>query len=127
KYGLARSLGRDWLQARFGAAVAAFERHAGAVGPLVVGVGTAHPLGPMAAMFWAAGFAAVPVLGFLVAVALGAPVRAFVFSFFGSMLLDPGTARFWIATALLLAAALLPLAHRSFRARLWTMAQHRPR
>jgi len=125
KYGLARSLGRDWLQARFGAAVAAFERHAEAAGPLVVGVVTAHPLGPMAAIFWAAGFAAVPVLGFLVAVALAAPVRAFAFSFFGSALLDPGTPRFWIATILLIGVALLPLAHRGFRARLMSVAQAR--
>lgn len=127
KYGLARLLGRDWLQARFGAAVSAFERHAGALGPLVVGLGTAHPLGPMAAIFWAAGFAAVPVLGYLLAVALAAPVRAFAFSFFGSTLLDPGTARFWVATLLLVAAALLPLAHRGLRARLWAVAQQRPR
>ncbi|HSJ97489.1 MAG TPA: VTT domain-containing protein [Myxococcota bacterium] len=124
KYGLARALGREWLQARFGAAVAAFERHAEAAGPLVVGVVTAHPIGPMAPIFWAAGFAAVPVAGFLIAVALGAPVRAFAYSFFGSTLLDPGTARFWIATVVLVAVALLPLAHRGFRARLLQVAQH---
>lgn len=123
KYGLARSLGRDWLRARFGAAVDAFERHAGAAGPLVVGVVTAHPIGPMGPIFWGAGFAAVPLLGFLVAVALAAPVRAFIFSFFGSTLLDPGTPRFWVATAVLLAVALLPLAHRGFRARLLRVAR----
>jgi uncharacterized membrane protein YdjX (TVP38/TMEM64 family) len=125
KYGLARALGRDWLQARFGAAVAAFERHAEAAGPLIVGVATAHPLGPMAPLFWAAGFAAVPVAGFLLAVALGAPVRAFAFSFFGSTLLDPGTPRFWVATIVLLGVALLPLAHPGFRARLVKVAQTR--
>jgi uncharacterized membrane protein YdjX (TVP38/TMEM64 family) len=118
KYGLARALGRDWLQARFGAAVQAFERHAEAAGPLVVGVATAHPLGPMAPIFWAAGFAAVPVAGFLIAVALGAPVRSFAYSFFGSTLLDPGTPRFWVATIVLLGVALLPLAHPGFRARI---------
>lgn len=123
KYGLARSLGRDWLRARFGAAVDAFERHAGAAGPLVVGVVTAHPIGPMAPVFWAAGFAAVPVAGFLVAVALAAPLRSFAFSFFGSTLLDPGTPRFWVATVLLVAAVLLPLAHRGFRARLASVAR----
>ena len=118
KYGLARSLGRDWLRARFGAAVDAFARHAEAAGPLVVGVATAHPIGPMGPIFWGAGFAAVPVFGFLVAVLLAAPVRAFIFSFFGSTLLDPGTPRFWIATIVLLAVALLPLAHPGFRARM---------
>jgi uncharacterized membrane protein YdjX (TVP38/TMEM64 family) len=123
KYGLARSLGRDWLRARFGAAVDAFERHAEAAGPLVVGVVTAHPIGPMGPIFWGAGFAAVPLLGFLVAVTIAAPVRAFIFSFFGSTLLDPGTPRFWIATIVLLAVALLPLAHAGFRARLMRVAR----
>lgn len=123
KYGLARSLGRDWLRARFGAAVDAFARHAEAAGPLVVGVVTAHPIGPMAPMFWGAGFAAVPVVGFLVAVAVAAPVRAFAFSFFGSTLLDPGTPRFWIATAVLVVVALLPFAHPGFRARMLSVAK----
>jgi uncharacterized membrane protein YdjX (TVP38/TMEM64 family) len=123
KYGLARSLGRDWLRARFGAAVDAFERHAEAAGPLVVGVVTAHPIGPMAPMFWGAGFAAVPVVGFLVAVALAAPVRAFAYSFFGSTLLDPGTPRFWIATVVLVVVALLPLAHPGFRERMMSVAK----
>jgi uncharacterized membrane protein YdjX (TVP38/TMEM64 family) len=118
KYALARGLGRDWLRARFGAAVDAFERHAEAAGPLVVGVVTAHPIGPMAPLFWGAGFAAVPVAGFLGAVALAAPVRAFTYAFFGSTLLDPGTPRFWVATLVLLGLALLPLAHPGFRARL---------
>lgn len=123
KYGIARALGREWLRPRFGAAVEAFERHAEAAGPLVVGVVTAHPIGPMAPIFWGAGFAAVPVLGFVLAVALAAPVRAFAFSFFGSTLLDPGSPRFWIATAVLLAVALLPLAHRGFRARILRIAR----
>lgn len=123
KYGLARALGRDWLRARFGAAVDAFERHAAAAGPLVVGVATAHPIGPMSPIYWGAGFAAVPVLGFLLAVVLAAPVRAFTYAFFGSTLLDPGTPRFWIATFVLLAVALLPLAHAGFRARLRGLAR----
>jgi uncharacterized membrane protein YdjX (TVP38/TMEM64 family) len=111
KYSIARGLGREWLRARFGAGVAAVERHAAAAGPLVVGMATAHPMGPMSPSYWAAGLAAVPVLGFVVAVVLAAPVRAFAYAFFGSTLLEPGTPRFWAATALLAAAALLPLAH----------------
>jgi uncharacterized membrane protein YdjX (TVP38/TMEM64 family) len=123
KYGLARSLGRDWLRARFGAAVDAFERHAEAAGPLVVGVVTAHPIGPMSPIYWGAGFAAVPVVGFLLAVAIAAPVRALAYSFFGSTLLDPGTPRFWVATILLVAVALLPLAHPGFRGRILSVAK----
>jgi uncharacterized membrane protein YdjX (TVP38/TMEM64 family) len=117
KYSVARALGREWLRPRFGAAVEAFERRAEAAGPLVVGLVTAHPAGPMAPFFWGAGFAAVPVLGFLVAVTLAAPVRAFAYAFFGSTLLEPGTPRFWAATVLLAVVALLPLAHRGLRQR----------
>jgi uncharacterized membrane protein YdjX (TVP38/TMEM64 family) len=118
KYTIARALGREWLRPWFGSAVDAFERHAAAAGPAVVGLVTAHPTGPMTPVFWGAGFAAVPVVPFLAAVVLTAPLRAFLFAFFGSTLLDPGTPRFWIATVLLAAAALAPLAHPAFRERL---------
>jgi uncharacterized membrane protein YdjX (TVP38/TMEM64 family) len=125
KYGVARALGREWLRARFGAAVEAFERHAEAAGPVLVGFVTAHPIGPMSPVFWGAGFAAVPVVGFLLAVAIAAPVRSFAYAFFGSTLLDPGTPRFWIATALLASVAFLPLAHPGVRRRLVQAARGR--
>jgi len=118
KYTIARALGREWLRPWFGAAVDAFERHAAAAGPAVVGLVTAHPTGPMTPVYWGAGFAAVPAVPFLVAVVLTAPLRAFLYAFFGSTLLDPGTPRFWFATALLAAAALAPLAHPAIRERL---------
>jgi uncharacterized membrane protein YdjX (TVP38/TMEM64 family) len=126
KYSVARALGREWLRPRFGAAVAAFERHAEAAGPLVVALVTAHPAGPMTPVFWGAGFAAVPALGFLVAVAVSAPVRAFAYSFFGSSLLEPGAPRFWVATGLLVLAVLAPLAHPGVRARILHAARRTP-
>jgi uncharacterized membrane protein YdjX (TVP38/TMEM64 family) len=127
KYTIARSLGREWLRPYFGAAVDAFERRAAAAGPIVVGLVTAHPTGPMTPVFWGAGFAAIPVLSFLLAVVLAAPIRSFAFAFFGSTLIDPGTARFWVATVLLAAAALVPFAHRGFRERLLRVAgRHEP-
>jgi uncharacterized membrane protein YdjX (TVP38/TMEM64 family) len=122
KYGIARSLGREWLRPYFGAAVDAFERRAAAAGPLVVALVTAHPSGPMTPVYWGAGFASIPALSFLGAVLVAAPVRAFIYAFFGSTLLDPGTPRFWIATALLALAAILPFAHRGFRERLLRVA-----
>ena len=126
KYAVARGLGREWLRRRFGAAVATFERHAEAAGPLLVGLVTAHPAGPMAPVHWAAGFAAVPALSFVVAVALAAPLRAFAYAFFGSTLLEPGSARFWLAGAVLAAALLAPLAHRGLRERLWRATGRSP-
>jgi uncharacterized membrane protein YdjX (TVP38/TMEM64 family) len=118
KYTIARALGREWLRPWFGSAVDAFERHGAAAGPAVVALATAHPTGPMTPVYWGAGFASVPVLPFLGAVVLTAPLRAFLFAFFGSTLLDPGTPRFWIATALLASAAVAPLAHPAVRERL---------
>lgn len=118
KYTLARMLGAEWLRPRFGAAVDAFERRAAAAGPLVVGLATAHPAGPMSPVFWGAGFAALPLPSFALAVAIAAPVRAFAYSFFGSTLLEPGTPRFWVASALLAAVSLAPLVHPGVRERL---------
>lgn len=123
KYSVARALGREWLRPRFGAAVEAFERHAEAAGPVVVGIVTAHPIGPMTPVFWAAGFASVPVFSFVLAVVLAAPVRAFSHAFFGSTLLDLGSPRFWVATVVLAAVALLPLAHAGFRGRMMRVAR----
>ena len=121
-YGLARSLGREWFRPYFGAAVDAFQQRASAAGPLVVGLATAHPAGPMTAVFWGAGFAALPLFTYALTVAVAAPIRSFALSFFGSTLLDPGTPRFWLATAVLAAAALAPLLHPSIRARLQRVA-----
>lgn len=122
KYGIARSLGREWFRPYFGAAVDAFQQRASAAGPLVVGLATAHPAGPMSPVFWGAGFAALPILSFALTVAIAAPIRAFALSFFGSTLLDPGTPRFWFATVVLAAVALLPLAFPGVRERLMRVA-----
>jgi hypothetical protein len=84
---------------------------------------TAHPIGPVARVFWGAGFAAVPCVGFVLAVTVAAAVRAFSYSFFGSTLLDFGAPRFWVATAVLAAVALLPLTHAGFRARMMRVAR----
>jgi hypothetical protein len=46
-------------------------------------------------------------------------VRAGCYAFVGAYLLEPDSPQFWIATALLLAVALLPLAHPGLRARLF--------
>jgi uncharacterized membrane protein YdjX (TVP38/TMEM64 family) len=60
---------------------------------------------------------------FLIAVALGAPVRAFAYAFLGSTLGTPGSPRFVVASALLLAAVTLPLAHPRLRHRLFARAR----
>ena len=118
-YGLARGIGRDWVRPRIQARLERYGQSLERVGPLIVGLVTAHPMGPMTAFHWAAGFATVPLLGFLVAVLLGGPTRALIYSFFGSTLIEPGSGEFYLATTILVVVALLPLAHPGIRRRLF--------
>ena len=117
-YAVARGAGREWLRARLGARADEFQRRADSAGPFLAGLATAHPAGPMTAFHWGAGFASVPMIPFLIGVAAGSPIRAFLYSFFGSALFEPGTQRFVVASVVLVAVALLPLAHPGTRKRL---------
>jgi uncharacterized membrane protein YdjX (TVP38/TMEM64 family) len=117
-YSVARGAGREWLRARLGARADDFQRRADAAGPFIAGVATAHPAGPMTAFHWGSGLASVPVIPFVLGVAIGSPIRAFLYSFFGSTLFEPGAPRFMLASLILLAVALLPLAHPASRSRL---------
>ena len=47
--------------------------------------------------------------------AIGGPIRAFLLSLFGAALINPGSREFVLATAVLIVAAVLPLAHPGFR------------
>lgn len=118
KFFLARHLVRQWLRDRMQATLRIVDGYAERVGPLAVGLSTALPMGPTAPMHWAAGFSTVPWLAFIVAVGLGSPVRAFLYSFFGASLDDLGSPRSLLAAGLIVALALLPLAHPGLRRRI---------
>ncbi len=120
---LARTLGREWLRVRLGHRIRAIERHTQRVGPLVIGVATAHPFGPMTAFHWGAGLASVAWLPFVLVVLVAGPARAFLLSSFGASLEEPQSPRFWATTIGLAAAALLPLAHPGLRRRLLPRAR----
>ena len=115
---LARTLGREWLRVRMGGRLAALERQSQRVGPLLVGLATAHPFGPMTAFHWGAGLASVAWLPFVAVVLVAGPARAFLLSTLGASLGEPHSPRFWATTAALVAAVLLPLAHPGVRRRL---------
>jgi uncharacterized membrane protein YdjX (TVP38/TMEM64 family) len=115
---LARTLGREWLRVRLGHRLGAIERHTQRVGPLVVGLATAHPLGPMTAFHWGAGLASVAWLPFVAVVLVAGPARAFLLSSLGASLEEPLSPRFWATSIALVAAVLLPLAHPGLRRRL---------
>jgi uncharacterized membrane protein YdjX (TVP38/TMEM64 family) len=118
KFGLARWLGREWLRARFGERFELLERRVDRLGPVVIGLSTAHPLGVLAPFHWGAGLSSIRFTSFVVALVLGAPIRAFAFSSFGAALTDPGTTEFLIMS-LALGVLALPLAHPAVRRRLF--------
>jgi len=118
KFVLARRLLRQWLRERMQATLRTVDRFAARAGPLTVGLTTALPMGPMAPMHWAAGFSTVPWPAFVLAIGLGSPVRAFLYSFFGASLDDLGSPRFLVSAGLILALGLAPLAHPGVRRRI---------
>lgn len=116
---LARGLGRDWVRPRLGRRFEELEPQLESSGPWIIGFTTAHPISPITGFHMIAGVATVPVMGFLLAVALGSPTRALACSYFGSTLLDVGSREFYTATGLITAATLIPLLHPGVRARIF--------
>lgn len=121
---MARKIGGAWLRALLGHRYAWLERYVERAGPAAVGLVTAHPTGPMAAFFWAAGFSSMALLPFALAVTAGGSVRALAYSFFGATLLVPGSPRFYAGAAVLTLAALGPLLHPGVRRRLRELRTH---
>ena len=113
---LARS---EWIETRLGPRALDFRRRAEAAGPFLVGVSTAHPIGPLTPFHLGSGLAAIPIVPFMIAVVVGSPIRASTLAFFGSSLLEFGTPRFYAATALVLVLGLLPLVHPGIRERIF--------
>jgi uncharacterized membrane protein YdjX (TVP38/TMEM64 family) len=120
---LARTLGREWLELRMGSRLSALVQRGQRVGPLVVGLATAHPLGPMTALHWGAGLASVAWVPFVAVVVVAGAARAFLVSSLGASLVEPRSLQFWLTTLALLLAVLAPLAHPGLRRRLWVPAK----
>ncbi|MFQ5664974.1 MAG: TVP38/TMEM64 family protein [Candidatus Binatia bacterium] len=118
EFAFVRSVRPPWLLHRLSRRTPQRPR-VGAAGLPLITLVTAHPLGPMSPFHWAAGLSAIPAAAFAIALSLGALMRAFALTFFGAVLLQPGTPRFYAATALLAAITLIPLAHPGVRHRLF--------
>lgn len=116
---LTRLLGREWALAHL-RSLAQVEQRVASAGAPAVWLMTAHPFGVMTPFHWGAGLTSLSLLGFSAALLLGGPIRAAIYAFLGSTLLDLGSPRFYLASVLLLAVALLPLAHPAVRRRLLT-------
>ena len=117
-FGSARFMGRDWVLPRLEARYPDFEERARTTGPLLIALMTAHPMGVLTPFHFMAGVTRMSLWIFLIAVLPAAIFRAGCYAFLGAYLLDPGSPKFWMATGVLLAAALLPLAHPGLRARI---------
>src|SRR4029450_142556 len=103
----------------FGEHFRRFETHVDRLGPLVIGLSTAHPVGVLAPFHWGAGLSAIRFAPFPPAIVLGAPVRAFAFSALGATIIDPTTPEFRAVCLGLAAVVLVPLAIPAVRRRLW--------
>jgi uncharacterized membrane protein YdjX (TVP38/TMEM64 family) len=114
---LARGMGGGRVRSHLRERFRSFERRARTAGPVVVGLMTGHPMGVMTPFHLAAGISGVSWLAFLVVVLVAGPIRAATYAYLGANLLDVGSARFWLASALLVVLALLPLAHPRVRRR----------
>ena len=112
---LARGMGGEWVRSRLRNRFRSFDRRARTAGPVLVGLMTGHPMGVMTPFHLAAGISGISWLVFLVVVLVAGPIRAATFAYLGANLLDIGSAGFWLASALLVVLALLPLAHPKVR------------
>jgi uncharacterized membrane protein YdjX (TVP38/TMEM64 family) len=104
---------REHLPRRFGGALALARSK---VGGGALAIATGYPVGPISAFQIGAALAGMTLLTYVVAVAIGATVRAATFSYFGSTLLEGE--RLLVGAAVLAAAAIIPLLFPRSRARL---------
>ena len=114
-FGLARYLGGDSLRKRVSPGLQrALEVASRRTGALVVAVGTAYPVGPLTGYHIGAGLTCMSLSLYLWALALGALVRASLFTFLGSRVAELGIREAWPAF-LLLAVLCLPFLHPEVR------------
>jgi uncharacterized membrane protein YdjX (TVP38/TMEM64 family) len=119
KFGVARWLGRDWVRGRLGSSFERFERRVDRLGPVVIGMSTAHPFGVLAPFHWGAGISSIRFGSFVLAIVLGAPVRAFAYAAFGAALVDPTTVEFRTISVGLVGVAVAPFLIPGVRRRLF--------
>jgi uncharacterized membrane protein YdjX (TVP38/TMEM64 family) len=117
-FAIGRYFGTDAVPDGLRKSLRRFDTHINRLGPLTLGAVTAHPLGPMAAVHCAAGLSTLRFLAFLGPVVLAGSLRAFGYSFFGMSLVEIGSTQFYLATTVLLALIVVPLAVPALRQRI---------
>jgi uncharacterized membrane protein YdjX (TVP38/TMEM64 family) len=118
-FGIARSMGADWVRDRLHRRFPNFEERARAAGPLFVAIATAHPMGPQTAFHFGAGVTPISWWVFAAVVLPAALFRAGCYAYLGANILEPANPRFWLASIAVFAISVSPLAHPGLRARLF--------
>jgi len=119
KFCIARWLGREWVRRRFGERFSRIDARIDRVGPVLIGLSTAHPLGILAPIHWAAGLSSLSFASFVMALVLGAPVRTFALSTLGASLAEGSSGERWTVAFVLVAVMLGPLAIPAVRRRVF--------
>jgi len=109
-FGIARTLGHDFVRAQLGDGLA--EMQANRWGAGLVFVLNLIPVVPITMINYGAGLSGMDLLPFTLAVAAGITPRAFAYSFFGHSLLHIGSKQFIVALVLLAALIVIPLSVR---------------
>jgi uncharacterized membrane protein YdjX (TVP38/TMEM64 family) len=111
---VARVLGRDALTARLRGVVARVDQRISERGARWLAAYTAVPASVLTPVFFASGLSGMSVVPFTAAVALGLLPRCALYSYFGSIAVDPSGRELWIATAVVAATvAVVLLARRA--------------
>ena len=116
---VARSLGADWAQRRFGDRYRSMETRIKRLGEVAIFAISAHPFGLLTPAHVAAGLVGLNGSRFAVAVALAAPIRTAPYAVLGTAVLDWSPARSLAIAGGLIAVFVLPLLSPTVRRWLW--------
>jgi uncharacterized membrane protein YdjX (TVP38/TMEM64 family) len=123
----ARYSGRESIMARLPRMRTFFELAGSRVGALVLILGSGYPMGPVTLCHLVSGVAGMGFLTFLVAGATGALMRAGVYTFFGSRLMEGDLWGLIAPTLLMTATLVVPMLFPRSRAWLLESMGRRPR
>ena len=116
---LARLLGADWVERRFGDDYMAMVARIQRVGVLAVFAITAHPVGLLTPAHLAAGLVNLRASQFAAVVALASPIRTAPYAFLGTAVLDLSRTQSLVIAGVLLLVFVLPLSIPRVREWVW--------
>ena len=116
---LARALGADWAERRFGDQYTAMLERIQRVGAVAIFAMTVHPVGLLTPSHLAAGLVGLNAGQFTMAVVLAAPIRTAPYAFLGTAVLDLTAAQSLAIAGVVLLVFVLPLLSPKVRSWMW--------